>query len=116
MSASIDPCTGSVFDFAMPTPNRVQNSWNALTTRPHTARKAAKARLAQPMTGARLKRSASHPIGSAPSTRNAPDADARNTMTPLLTPNESRMSGASTDERRGLELVERVQQHQHDER
>ena len=31
VSASIDPCTGSVFDFATPTPSRAQNSWNAFT-------------------------------------------------------------------------------------
>ena len=48
------------------------------------------------MIGGRRKWSASQPIGSAPSTRNALDAPARNTMTPSLTPNASRMSGAST--------------------
>ena len=66
-------------------------------TPPHSARKPANARLAQPMIGGRRCRSANQPMGSAPSTRNAPDAAARNTIVPLLTPNALRRSGASTD-------------------
>ena len=48
------------------------------------------------MIGGRRKRSASHPIGSAPTTMKAVEAAVMNTMTPSLTPKVLRMSGAST--------------------
>ena len=70
---------------------------NALAARPHENTITAKNAVAQPMIGARRNRSASQPIGSAPSTRNAPDAALMNTIAPSLTPKVSRMSGASTD-------------------
>ena len=48
-----EPCTGKVFDLAMPTPNRAQKRVNALAARPHTNTMAEKNAVAQPMIGAR---------------------------------------------------------------
>ncbi len=96
VSASIEPCTLRLLDFATPTPNCVQNSMNAFTARPVRNAMSENASVAQPMIGPRRKRSASHPIGSAPSTMNEPAAALMKTIAPLLMPKESRMSGAST--------------------
>ncbi len=92
-----EPWTGMLFDLVMPTPKRDQNSAKAFAARPHENTISEKKAVAQPMTGARRKRSASQPIGSAPRTMNAPDAALMNTIVPSLTPRLSRMSGASTD-------------------
>ena len=54
MSASNEPCTGSVFALAMPAPKRVQNSMNALTASPDRNTIALNTRLANPTIGARL--------------------------------------------------------------
>ena len=54
------------------------------------------ARLAQPTIGTRFTRSASHPIGTAPSTKNADDAGRDEHDGALLIPNVLRISGAST--------------------
>lgn len=48
-SAMSEPCTGNVFALAMPAPNRVQNSMNALTARPDSMTMPLKMRLAIPM-------------------------------------------------------------------
>ena len=52
--------------------------------------------LAQPTIGTRFTRSASHPIGTAPSTKNADDAVAMKTIVPSLIPNVRWISGPST--------------------
>ena len=96
MSAISDWCTGMLFALAMPVAKRVQNSMNALTASPDMNTKNANARLAHPTMGTRLTRSASHPIGTAPSTKNAADALAMNTIVPELMRNVWRISGAST--------------------
>ena len=62
-----------------------------------------------------MTRSASHPIGTAPSTKNADDAVAMNTIAPSLIPNVRWISGAEHVDRRALELVEREQEPEHDE-
>ena len=69
--------------------------------------------LAQPTMGTRLTRSASHPIGTAPSTKNADDAVAMNTIVPRLTPNVWRISGANTVIA-ALELLERPEEQHHE--
>ena len=81
---------------AMPVAKRVQKSMNALIARPDANTKPPNARLAQPTMGTRLHRSASQPIGTAPSTKNADDAVAMKTIVPLLIPNVLRISGART--------------------
>jgi hypothetical protein len=85
VSAISDPCTGKVFDFAIPAPNRHQKSMNAFAAKPHANTMSEKKAVAQPMIGARRNRSASHPIGSAPRTRNAPDAALMKTIAPSPT-------------------------------
>ena len=52
--------------------------------------------LDQPTIGTRLTRSASQPIGTAPSTKNADDAVAMKTIAPSLIPNVRWISGPST--------------------
>ena len=96
MSAISDWCTGMLFDFAMPVANRVQNSMNALTAKPDSSTKNEKKRLAMPTIGTRRTRSASQPIGTAPSTKNADDAVPMKTIAPLLMWNVLRMFGPST--------------------
>ena len=64
-----EPCTGYVFDFATPAPKRATKRANAFTANPHANTITENTAVAQPMIGARRKRSASHPIGSAPSAR-----------------------------------------------
>ena len=54
------------------------------------------ARLAHPTIGTRFTRSASQPIGTAPSTKNADDAVTMNTIVPELMWNVRRISGART--------------------
>ena len=97
MSAISDWCTGMLFALAMPVANRVQNNMNALDARPDRNTKNAEQRGSdQPTIGTRFTRSASHPIGTAPSTKNAADAVPMNTIVPSLMPNVRRISGAST--------------------
>ena len=96
MSASSELCTGIVFDLAMPAPKRVQNSMNAFTAKPERNTIAENNALATPTIGARLMRSASQPIGKAPSTTKAAEADAMKVIVPSETPKVSRISGAST--------------------
>src|SRR5882757_9763054 len=81
---------------AMPVAKRVQNNMNALTAKPERNTKNPNARLAQPTMGTRLTRSASQPMGTAPSMKNAADALAMNTIVPELMWNVLRISGAST--------------------
>ena len=114
MSAISDWCTGMLFALAIPVAKRVQNIMNALTARPDRNTKHPNARLAQPTMGTRLTRSASHPIGTAPSTKNADDAVAMNTIVPRLTPNVWRISGANTVIA-ALELLERPEEQQYHE-
>ncbi len=85
-----------LFALAMPVAKRVQNNMNALTARPDMNTKKPNARLAHPTMGTRFTRSASHPIGTAPSTKNAADTLAMNTIVPELMWNVLRISGAST--------------------
>ena len=85
-----------LFDFAMPVANRVQNNMNALTAKPESSTKNEKKRLAMPTMGTRRTRSASQPIGTAPSTKNADDAVPMKTIAPLLMWNVARISGPST--------------------
>ena len=59
-------------------------------------RRTPKKRLETPTIGTRFTRSASQPIGTAPSTKNAADAVPMNTIAPSLMPNVRRISGAST--------------------
>ena len=66
MSASKDPCTGSVFDLAIPTPKRARKRVNAFIARPDAKTMAENTMLAMPMMGGRRYRSASQPIGTAP--------------------------------------------------
>ena len=80
----------------MPTPKRAQKNAKALGTMPLRKTQMLKAMLDQPMTGPRRKRSASHPIGTAPSTTNAAEIAPMKVITPSPTPNVSRMSGASS--------------------
>ena len=91
-----DWCTGMLFAFAIPVKKRVQKSMNALTARPEAKTKKPKAMLAHPTMGTRFTRSASHPIGTAPSTKNADDALAMKTIVPELMWNVRRISGART--------------------
>src|SRR2546429_8021483 len=88
--------TGMLLALAMPVGKRVQNSMNALTATPDANTKTPNARLAHPTMGTRFTRSASHPIGTAPSTKNADDALAMNTIVPELMWKVRRISGAST--------------------
>ena len=67
------------------------------------------------MIGGRRKRSASQPMGRAPSTMNALDAALTKTITPSLTPKLSRMSGASTPSEAPSRFSTDVEQQQHDE-
>ncbi len=115
MSAISDWCTGMLFALAIPVAKRVQNSMNALMASPEANTKRPNAMLAQPTIGTRFTRSASHPIGTAPSTKNADDAVAMKTIAPSLIPNVLRISGAEHADRRALELVEREQEPEHDE-
>ena len=85
-----------VLDLAIPAPKRVQNSMKPFTAKPDRNTIAENTALATPTIGARLMRSASQPMGKAPSTTNAAEADAMNVMVPSDTPKLSRMSGAST--------------------
>ena len=101
---------------AMPTPNRDQNSANAFTARPHENTMSAKNAGRPADDRAAPEPVGQPPIGSAPSTMNAPDAALMKTIAPSLTPKLSRMSGASTDSIADLEFVDRLDQQQHDER
>ena len=115
-SATSEPCTGYVFDFATPAPKRPTKSANAFAAKPHANTITENTAVAQPMIGARRKRSASHPIGSAPRARNAPDAAVMKTMTPSLTWNVSRMFGASTDSVAFSSSPNALEQREHHER
>ena len=68
-----------------------------------------------PTIGTRFTRSASQPIGTAPSTKNRPDAVPMNTMVPLLMWNVVPELGLEHLDRVQRELVERDQQPEHDE-
>ncbi len=85
-----------VADLDTPTPNRATKRVKALMARPDMNTNTAKTAAERAMIGGRLKRSASHPIGSEPTTMNAVDAAVMKTITPSLTPKVLRMSGAST--------------------
>ena len=72
-----------LFALAMPVAKRVQNSMNALDREPgeeHEERRTPGS--PTPTIGTRFTRSASQPIGTAPSTKNADDAVAMNTIVP----------------------------------
>lgn len=53
VSAISEPCTGRLLDFAMPTPNCVQNNMNALTASPERNTIAENKSVANPMIGPR---------------------------------------------------------------
>ena len=91
-----------------PVAKRVQNSMNALIASPDRNTKTPNAMLAQPTIGTRFTRSASHPIGTAPSTKNADDAVAMNTIVPAADPERLADLGREHVDRRALELVERA--------
>ena len=91
-----DSRTGMVLALAMPVMKRVQNNMNALTARPDMNTKPPNITLEIPTIGTRLIRSLSHPIGTAPSTKNASDAVAMKTTAPSLMWNVRRISGPST--------------------
>ena len=110
-----DWCTGMLFALAMPVAKRVQNSMNALTASPDMNTKKPNARLAQPTIGTRFTRSASHPIGTAPSTKNADDAVAMKTIVPAADPERPADLGREHVDGRALELVERAEQQEDDE-
>ena len=77
--------------------NRVQNNMKALTREAGEEHEEAEEQADEtPTIGTRLTRSASQPIGTAPSTKNAADAVLMKTIVPSLIPNVSRISGAST--------------------
>ncbi len=104
-----------LFALAMPVAKRVQKSMNALTAKPDMNTKNPKARLAQPTMGTRFTRSASHPIGTAPSTKNADDAlgdEHDRARADVERPSNLRREDV---DRRALELIERVEEQQHDE-
>ena len=82
-----------VFALETPVKNRMKKNIRALTAAPVRALKAAKVPLAMPTMGPRRKRSASHPIGPAPSTKNMSEAVLMAVMVPSLTPKLSPMSG-----------------------
>ncbi len=88
--------TGMLFAFAIPAKKRVQKSMNAFTARPERNTKNPKNMLANPTMGTRFTRSASHPIGTAPSTKNADDAPPMNCAVPLLMWNVWTNSGSKT--------------------
>ena len=90
------PWTVVVADREKPTPKRARNSVKALMARPERKVNTAKAAVANAMIGGRGKRSASQPIGKAPTTMNAVEAAVMKTIAPSLMPRLSRMSGAST--------------------
>jgi hypothetical protein len=69
---------------------------NAFTAKPVRNTITENSNVAHPMIGPRRKRSANHPMGNAPNTMNDPAAALMKTMAPLLTPKESRISGANT--------------------
>ena len=91
-----DWCTGMLFALATPVANRVQNRMNALIANPERNTKKPKNKLAIPTIGTRRTRSASQPIGTAPSTKNADDAVAMKTIAPSLMLKVLRISGPST--------------------
>ena len=82
-----------VLAFDMPAKNRMKKNIRAFTAAPDRALKAAKAPLAMPTMGPRRKRSASHPIGPAPSTKNISEAVLMAVMAPSLTSKLSPMLG-----------------------
>ena len=99
----------------MPVKNRVQNSMNALTARPERKTKKPKNRLDTPTIGTRFTRSASQPIGTAPSTKNAADAVPMKTIVPFADAEGLLDLGREHVDRGALELVERVQEREDDE-
>ena len=80
----------------MPVKKRVQNNMKAFNARPERNTKKPNSRLDTPTIGTRRTRSASHPMGTAPSTKNAADAVLMKTIVPSLMPNVRWISGAST--------------------
>ena len=112
-----EPCTGNVFDLAMPTPKRAQKKVNALAAKPHDEHhhredrgRPADDRRAPVAVGEPAHRQRAEHEERARRRADEDDdavADVRSV---------SRMFGASTDKRRGLELVERLEQHEDDER
>src|SRR3954466_13592295 len=85
-----------LFALAMPVAKRVQNSMNALIASPEANTNPPNARLPHPTIGTRFTRSASQPIGTAPSTKKADDAVAMKTIVPELMWKVRRISGART--------------------
>jgi hypothetical protein len=96
LSAISDWWTGIVLAFAMPVANRVQNSMNAFAARPESVTNTPNKIPEIATIGTRFTRSASHPIGTAPSTKNAAEAVLMKTIVPSLMWNVWRISGAST--------------------
>ena len=78
-------------------------------------RRSRRSRLETPTIGTRFTRSASQPIGTAPSTKNAADAVLMKTIVPSLIPNVCADLGREHVDRGALELVERVEQREDDE-
>ena len=74
-----------MLDCATPAPNRARNSRNTLAASPDTVAMTANTSPAIPAIRPRRNRSASQPIGSAPTMRKPEDAPEMNTITPLLT-------------------------------
>ena len=100
-----------LFAFAMPVAKRVQNNMNALTASPERNTKNAERRgWRTPTIGTRFTRSASQPIGTAPSTKKADDAVAMNTIVPAADVERPADLGREHVDGRALELVEREQQ------
>ncbi len=96
MSANSVPCTVWVDAWETPAPKRAQKNKKMFVASPERNTMTPKKNVAIPMIGARRKRSASQPMGTMPSTKNAPEMPATKTITPELTWNEDRMFGAST--------------------
>ena len=115
MSAISDWCTGMLFALAMPVANRVQNNMNALIASPDRNTKNPNNDARQPDDRHPRTRSASQPIGTAPSTKNADDAVRDEDDRALADAERPPDLGAEHVDRRALELVEREEQPEHDE-
>ena len=110
------PCTGSVFDLAMPTPSRAQNSWNAFTTRPQ-ARDEHGEREARPADDGRSPVAVGEPAHRQRA-EHEERARRRGEEHDGAVAHAERVAdvGREHAERRRLELVERREHEQHDER
>ena len=88
VSARSEPCTTVVLAWETPAPKRARKNTNTLMANPVAATMIPNAMVAHPMMGARRNRSASHPMGTMPKTRNPPEIPITKTMALVLTWNE----------------------------